>query len=755
MEESMKRNRLSQILWIGICLIFGFSSLAQAHTLSLETTSDGATAKSVFYKGESIYLNILVDDATGIAGCAFTLTYPAGALTAPQISSEGLPVNSSEITSVFGFTFLNDQTHRENVIVSGDTGKIYFSGAAIDTTTGGAKYPSGGPIVLFTVKFTVKSDASVRDYNFSLSPTTLNNTQAGYSASGEAIPILVGAVDKNNANWNTLTAAYPVLLPTMTVATGAFIVSFNVPVSYEEMVQKIFIGYYQRPADPAGLLYWADRLYRNSGNLNEIIEAFSNSPESLALYGTINSSNISTVVNNIYWALFNRAPDPGGLNYYVSNFTAGKFPDGRRCTAGTIVLDILYGAVGGVDLQSVNNKVTAAKLFTRTIDPDLNGANFQVTYADNPDAIKGREFLSTLAGPTTVPTQSQVTAYIRANIADTNDPINNTYTAVMRGSTSYAGTQVAPAPNGLSRNTPYPRSQVISAPNWDVTVLDAMRGEAALRAIRAAHPLTESAPAGMEYLLVKIRAKSTYADPVGHSISKDDFRITGDRLINYPHASTVPPEPSLDATVQTGGETEGWAPYLVGIREGNLILIFDELANTNEQDLRFIALDDGASIGIDPALAAISPTDIGRERTNPAPIKQKMVNEDWEISVTEVIRGDAAAQMVSDANLINTPPADGREYVAARIHLKYISAVDASVPTQYLLFRTTGSLNVLYDHPKVTDPTPALDAVLFPGGEAEGWVVTQVAKGETGIMLVIDVLNDFSGTEKRFASLEP
>ena len=325
----------------------------------------------------------------------------------------------------------------------------------------------------------------------------------------------------------------------------------------------------------------------------------------------------------------------------------------------------------------------------------------------------------------------------------------------MRGSASNTGAQITPTPNGLNRSTPYPRSQVVSAPNWDVTVLDAMRGDAAFRTIRAANPLTDSPPTGMEYLLVKIRAKNTYADGIGHSISKDDFRITGDRFINYPHASVVPPEPSLDATLQAGGETEGWAPYLVGIKEGNLILIFDELSNTNEQDLRFIALDDGASIGVDSALAAISPTDIGRERNNPAPIKQKMVNEDWEISVQEVVRGEAAWRMVTDANQNNSPPADGREYVAARIHLKYISTEDTSVLTQYLYFRTTGSLNVLYDHPTVFDPSPALDATLFPGGEAEGWIVTQVATGEAGIMLVIDVLNDFSGTGKRFASLEP
>ncbi len=228
----MKRKYLSLILWIVICLLFGLSSLAQAHTLSLVTTSNGATAKSVFCKGDSLYLNIIVDDASGIAGCAFTLTYPANTLLAPQISSEGLPVNSNDITSFFGFTFLKDgttyQTHRENVAISGDVGKIYFSGAAINKTTGGAKSLTGS-IVLFTVKFTVKSDAPVRsNYAFSLSPTTLNNTQAGYSTSGESVPVLVGAVDKNNANWSTLTAAYPVLLQTMNAVTKTFEVASQI-----------------------------------------------------------------------------------------------------------------------------------------------------------------------------------------------------------------------------------------------------------------------------------------------------------------------------------------------------------------------------------------------------------------------------------------------------------------------------------------------------------------------------------------------
>ena len=32
---------------------------------------------------------------------------------------------------------------------------------------------------------------------------------------------------------------------------------------YFEIVQKIYIAYYQRPADPAGLKYWADNITHN------------------------------------------------------------------------------------------------------------------------------------------------------------------------------------------------------------------------------------------------------------------------------------------------------------------------------------------------------------------------------------------------------------------------------------------------------------------------------------------------------------
>lgn len=179
---------------------------------------------------------------------------------------------------------------------------------------------------------------------------------------------------------------------------------------YFDTVQQVYIGYYQRPADPGGLLYWAQRLDTTNGNLNEIIEAYANSAESQALYGTINSSNIGTVVNSIYMALFNRPAEVEGKAYYVNGFNTGRF------TAATIMLNVLYGAQNK-DLLSVNNKVTASSLFTRTIDPGLDGRDFQYSYSGNADAQRARDFLSTVTSdPATIPTEDEIREFLEPTV---------------------------------------------------------------------------------------------------------------------------------------------------------------------------------------------------------------------------------------------------------------------------------------------------------------------------------------------------
>ena len=229
----MKHRRLIFSCLITFFMMFGVFSVALAQTLSLQATSDGTNEETDFEQGDALYLNIVVVNAAGVAGCAFTLIYPPGVLTAPATSAEGTPVNADEITSIFPFTFVNPTTPQESTdthrVNSSEAGKIYFSGAAIDTSDGGAKYNSG-EAVLFTVKFTVKSNAPLGNFGISLTQTELFNIDAGYGTDNNSngtydegvdqkgkVPVLVGAVAQgepgfDNFDCSNPPCAFPILL---------------------------------------------------------------------------------------------------------------------------------------------------------------------------------------------------------------------------------------------------------------------------------------------------------------------------------------------------------------------------------------------------------------------------------------------------------------------------------------------------------------------------------------------------------------
>ncbi|MFH1147477.1 MAG: DUF4214 domain-containing protein [Pseudomonadota bacterium] len=204
---------------------------------------------------------------------------------------------------------------------------------------------------------------------------------------------------------------------------------------YYDAVQKAYIAYYQRPADPVGLIYWADRLSLAGGNLNSIVEAFGNSGESQSLYGTISSSTIGGVITGIYQALFGRDPDAEGLAFYANGFDAGTF------TASTIALNILDGARND-DLSAAKNKLQVANVFTRAIDPELDGLALEVTYRGDADAQKAREFLMVINASQDY-ADYDVAKYIWANIADPDDVEFETYEAMIVNESSSEITGIA------------------------------------------------------------------------------------------------------------------------------------------------------------------------------------------------------------------------------------------------------------------------------------------------------------------------
>lgn len=197
-----------------------------------------------------------------------------------------------------------------------------------------------------------------------------------------------------------------------------------------ELVQTLYIAFYQRPADPDGLVFWANEV--TTKGRDAVINEFATSPEATALYGAITNDNIVSVVNQIYQALFNRNAEPAtttdpalgtvaGENFYVTGFKAGKF------TPGQIALNVFDGVQGG-DASVLAKKVAYANEFTAQVDGrPFTDANFglltttdAVTYSGNDDVTAARVALQAVTADTTV-TPALVATDVQGTIANEGD----------------------------------------------------------------------------------------------------------------------------------------------------------------------------------------------------------------------------------------------------------------------------------------------------------------------------------------------
>ena len=149
--------------------------------------------------------------------------------------------------------------------------------------------------------------------------------------------------------------------------TATFLFVGSGSASANEWVQKSYVAYYGRPADPAGLAYWATRMDNEGGSLTSIIAAFGTSEEFNRRYGGLSNGEI---IDNLYQQTLGRAPDPVGKQYYLDQLATGK------STLQTITLDLLGGATGA-DALTVAHRLDVANHFTGKVAQGCNYAGEQ------------------------------------------------------------------------------------------------------------------------------------------------------------------------------------------------------------------------------------------------------------------------------------------------------------------------------------------------------------------------------------------
>jgi len=150
---------------------------------------------------------------------------------------------------------------------------------------------------------------------------------------------------------------------------------------YVNQIQQIYLAYLGRPADPAGLAYWADQVDGQGGDLSVVLSGFSASEESTALYGQMNTQQ---TISAIYATLFKRDAEDVGIAYWQEQIESGTVDQAQAALA------ILMGAQDN-DITAASNKLTAANAFTASVD-----ASGATGYSEAAALAVGRDFLNSI-----------------------------------------------------------------------------------------------------------------------------------------------------------------------------------------------------------------------------------------------------------------------------------------------------------------------------------------------------------------------
>jgi hypothetical protein len=179
----------------------------------------------------------------------------------------------------------------------------------------------------------------------------------------------------------------------------------------EGSLEELYVAYFGRAADPAGLGYWL--IEEDLGTPDSTIALqFVPQAETLSLYPLLNNPALlstsspaqATFINSVYANLFGHQADLQGLAYWEAQLSSKASP-------GFMVLQIIAGALG-TDKAAIQNKAAAAGNFTNAF---ANASNPTLTWDPAIDPAQSRATLATVTSVST--TVAAATPIIAADIA--------------------------------------------------------------------------------------------------------------------------------------------------------------------------------------------------------------------------------------------------------------------------------------------------------------------------------------------------
>ncbi|MDB5935653.1 MAG: hypothetical protein JWQ01_2997 [Massilia sp.] len=225
--------------------------------------------------------------------------------------------------------------------------------------------------------------------------------------------------------------------------------------AYNDVVQQIYVGYFGRPADAGGLVYFeglmlaagaptslggVSAVYSTSAQLRAVIDIFGISAESAALYPGDNNAFILAIYSN----LFNRIADDAGRAYWASLIDRGLI------TKANAAISIMAGAQS-TDALIIQNKIRVSSAFTHALDTPAK----QQAYSGLAANAEVRRMLAVVSANTdTIAFQSTINAAILALTAPLT-PIVTPTPAPAPAPTPTPQPSPGPKPTALCRDGTY------------------------------------------------------------------------------------------------------------------------------------------------------------------------------------------------------------------------------------------------------------------------------------------------------------
>ena len=260
---------------------------------------------------------------------------------------------------------------------------------------------------------------------FTISAANLSSVQYVGGSSAGTDTLMIDAYDATTSTWMSSVSL-------SAVTTAAFPLA-----SANDVTEALYIGYFGRAGDPMGDSYWLNQL---SGGTSEtsVAASFSVQPEAQALYpflaaastpsqpqepflqgpSTMSEAQITSFIDSVYANLFNRAPDSGGLTYWV-DYLAANLQNPQA--VGAFILDVISGAEGP-DQTTIANKVTVADYFTQEL------ASADVTFTSSADTLAHTAIASvTSASSTVLAAESTINSWLTTQSSGAEIALVGTY----------------------------------------------------------------------------------------------------------------------------------------------------------------------------------------------------------------------------------------------------------------------------------------------------------------------------------------